>query len=105
MRRKVYGMPDRPRMAVYRTSRHIYVQLIDDSNGRTLAYASSQDRELKGKIRHGGNVEAAGMVGDLIARRALGASITDVVFDRGGFKYHGCIKALADKAREAGLKF
>ena len=102
VRAKISGTPERPRLCVYRSTKHIYAQLIDDVNGVTLASASSMDKAFEGV---GGNAEGARKVGEMIAKRALEKDITDVVFDRGGFVYHGKIKALADAAREAGLKF
>jgi large subunit ribosomal protein L18 len=96
---------DRPRLSVFRSSKHIYAQIIDDAKGHTLAAASSIDSELKGSLEKGTNVAAAAEVGKLVAQRALKAGIKDVVFDRGGYIYHGRIKALADAAREAGLNF
>ena len=94
-----------PRLSVFRSISHIYVQVIDDANGTTLTAASSLDKELKGKLKSGGNVEAAKAVGTLVAERAKKAGVETVVFDRGGYIYHGRVKALADAAREAGLKF
>jgi len=94
---------NRLRLSVHRTNKHIYAQLIDDSNGITIASASSQDKELK--LNSGSGVEAAVAVGKLVASRAKKAKAGDVVFDRGGFVYHGRVKALADSAREAGLAF
>ncbi len=96
---------DRPRLSVFRSSKHIYAQIIDDAKGHTVASASSIDSELKGDLGKGTNVAAAAQVGKLVAERALKAGIKDVVFDRGGYLYHGRIKALADAAREAGLNF
>ena len=96
---------DRPRLSVFRSSKHIYAQIIDDDKGYTLAAASSIDAEFKGSLEKGTNVAAAAQVGKLVAQRALKAGIKDVVFDRGGYIYHGRIKALADAAREAGLNF
>ena len=90
---------------MHRSLQNIYAQLIDDTDGKTLMSASTMDKELKGKLKSGGNVAAAQAVGKLIAERARKAGITEVVFDRGGFLYHGRIKALADAAREGGLKF
>ena len=95
----------RPRLSVFRSNKHIYAQIIDDRNGRTVAAASSLDRELKGKLDGGTDREAAKTVGRLVAERALSAGISDVVFDRGGYRYHGRVQALADAAREGGLKF
>lgn len=95
----------RPRLCVFRSSRHIYVQLVDDVRGHTLAAASTLDKEIRGDLKTGADVEAAAKVGELIARRAKDAGVETVVFDRGGYKYHGRVKALADAAREAGLAF
>jgi len=103
MRNTLRGTPDRPRLAVFRSPRHIYVQVIDDLAGRTLAAASSTDSELK--AASGGNVAAATAVGRAVAERARKAGVHQVVFDRGGYIYHGRVKALADGAREGGLKF
>ena len=96
---------DRPRLSVFRSSLHIYAQIIDDVNGATVAAASTLDKELKGKLKTGANLDAAKEVGKLIASRATAKGIKAVVFDRGGYKYHGRIKALADAAREGGLAF
>lgn len=95
----------RPRLSVYRSSANIYAQVIDDSKGHTLAAASTLDEGLKGSIKSGGNVDAASAVGKLIAERAKEAGVEEVVFDRGAYIYHGRVKALADAAREGGLKF
>jgi len=97
------GTAERPRLNVFRSSRHIYAQVIDDTSGRTILSASSLDPELK--IKSGGNVEAAKVVGQLLGKRAVAQGLTTVVFDRGGFLYHGRVKALAEGAREAGLEF
>lgn len=105
VRKKVLGTTQRPRLAVYRSEHHIYAQVIDDSAGRTLAAASTLDKGLKGELAYGGNVAAAKRVGQLLGERAKEAGIQQVVFDRGGFKYHGRVAALADGAREAGLEF
>jgi large subunit ribosomal protein L18 len=105
VRGKVRGTATRPRLRITRSSAHIYAQLIDDVNGRTLAAASSIDAELKGSLKTGSTVEAAAKVGELIGKRATDAGVTDVVFDRGGRLYHGRVKALADGARSAGLNF
>lgn len=102
VRAKISGTPDCPRLNVYRSIKHIYAQIIDDVNGVTLASASSMDKEFDGV---GGNADGARKVGALIAKRALEKNITDVVFDRGGYLYHGRVKELADGARENGLKF
>ena len=96
---------ERLRLTVFRSNLHIYAQVIDDRQGRTLAAASSLEKGLRAKLRAGGNVEAAGAVGALIAERAAAAGIKDVVFDRGGVRYHGRVKALAEAAREGGLSF
>ena len=95
----------RPRLSVFRSSKQIYAQIIDDAAGRTLAAASSVDKDLKGKLSSGSDVEAAAEVGKLIAARAKEAGVEEVVFDRGGYKFHGRVKALADAARESGLTF
>lgn len=101
IRRKVQGSTERPRLAIYRSLNHIYAQLIDDEQGRTLASASTTEKDLRGQT--GGNIEAAQRVGRTIAERAQAAGIRNVVFDRGGYLYHGRVKALTDAAREAGL--
>jgi large subunit ribosomal protein L18 len=101
IRRKVRGSTERPRLAVYRSLNHIYAQVIDDERGQTLVSASTTEKDLRGGT--GGNVEAAERVGRTIAERALAAGISSVVFDRGGYLYHGRVKALTDAAREAGL--
>jgi len=94
-----------PRLSVFRSGKHIYAQVIDDGKGVTLAAASSIDKGLRGKLKKGGNTGAAKAVGTLVAERALAAGISKVVFDRGGYRYHGRVKALADSAREGGLSF
>jgi large subunit ribosomal protein L18 len=104
IRQKMAGTAERPRLNVYRSLNHIYTQLIDDQNGVTLASASSKRKKGEEKIS-GGNVEAAKLVGKMIAERGVEKGIKKVVFDRGGYLYHGRIKALADAAREAGLEF
>jgi len=101
IRKKVRGTAERPRLAVFRSVNHIYAQVIDDTNGRTLATASTTEKGLGGKT--GGNVEAAKTVGKAIAERAISAGVSSVVFDRGGYVYHGRVKALIDASREAGL--
>lgn len=103
VRKKVSGTPERPRLSVYRSEKNIYAQIIDDVNAVTLVSASTLDKDLNLKV--GGNKEAAKLVGELIAKRAVDKGITEVVFDRGGYVYHGRVKVLADSAREAGLKF
>ena len=95
----------RPRLSVFRSSKHIYAQVIDDLTGETRASASSVDKEVKGTIGNGANIAAAEAIGKLVAERALKANVDSVVFDRGGYIYHGRVKALAEAAREAGLKF
>lgn len=105
VRQKVQGSPSRPRLNVFRSSRHIYAQVIDDLTGRTLIAVSTLSPELETLRQKGGNVDAAVAVGKLVAEKALAANITSVVYDRGGFLYHGRVKALADAAREAGLTF
>ncbi|MDP2307166.1 MAG: 50S ribosomal protein L18 [Pseudomonadota bacterium] len=105
IRKKVFGSTERPRLSVFRTSTHMYAQIVDDVTGATVAAASTLSSELKGHDGHRGNIEAAKAVGRLIAERARAASINKVVFDRNGFLYHGRVQALADAAREAGLDF
>ena len=105
VRRSVAGTPERPRLSVYRSIGHIYAQVIDDQNRRTLASASSIDKETRAQIKGGGNVAAAKVVGKIVAERAKAAGISKVVFDRGGYRYHGRVQALAGAAREAGLNF
>ena len=102
VRRKISGTQERPRLCVYRSNSNIYVQIIDDVNGKTLAQASTLDKEVKTKYA---NKQAAKEVGTLIAKRALDKKIETVVFDRGGYIYHGIVKELAEAAREGGLKF
>lgn len=102
LRGSAYG---RPRLSVFRSSQHIYAQIIDDIKGETLVAASSLEKTMRGSLKSGGNVEAAKAVGKLIAERALAKGLKDVVFDRGSYLYHGRVKALADAARESGLKF
>ena len=101
IRKKVQGSAERPRLAVYRSLNHIYAQVIDDANGKTLATASTTEKAFSGKS--GGNIEAAKYVGKAVAERARQAGIENVVFDRGGYLYHGRVKALIDATREAGL--
>jgi large subunit ribosomal protein L18 len=104
IRKKMQGSAERPRLNVYRSLNHIYVQVIDDQHGRTLVSASTAEGK-KADRRTGGNVASAKVVGKIIAERAKAKGVTQVVFDRGGYIYHGRVKALADAAREAGLKF
>jgi len=105
VRTRVEGTPQRPRLCVYRSLHHIYAQVIDDRTGRTLASASSLDKTTRQQLKGGGNVAAAKVIGKAIAERARAAGVEQVVFDRGGYKYHGRVQALAQAAREAGLKF
>ena len=95
----------RPRLSIFRSSKHIYAQVIDDAEGATRAAASSLDKDLRTALKTGADVDAAKAVGKLIAERAIAAGVTAVVFDRGGYLFHGRVKALADAAREAGLQF
>ena len=104
-RKGMNGSAERPRLSVYRSSKHIYAQVIDDHSGRTLAAASSVQDDVRGSLKNGGNVAAAKQVGKAIADKAKAAGVTLVVFDRAGRAYHGRVKALADAAREGGLKF
>jgi large subunit ribosomal protein L18 len=105
IRKRLTGTPERPRLTVFRSSKHIYAQVIDDHAGRTLVAASTLVDEVKGDLKHGANVAAAKRVGKAIAEKAKAAGVTQVSFDRAGNRYHGRIKALADAAREGGLKF
>jgi large subunit ribosomal protein L18 len=105
LRKRVVGTPERPRLSVFRSLKHIYAQVIDDTTGRTLCAASTLDRELRGKLQGLTKTQQAAEVGKLIAQRALALGITQVAFDRGGHKYHGRVKALADAARQVGLSF
>ena len=102
VRGKIFGTAQKPRLCVFRSLKNIYAQLIDDENGKTLASASSLDKEFN---QYGGNKEAAKLVGQAVAKAALDKGITEVVFDRGGYIFHGRVQELADGAREAGLKF
>ncbi|MEN8721482.1 MAG: 50S ribosomal protein L18 [Alphaproteobacteria bacterium] len=101
--RKVAG--ERPRLSVFRSSKHIYAQVIDDLSGETVASASSLEKDMRGNLKTGADKTAAEAVGKLIAERAVAAGVSEVVFDRGGYIFHGRVKALADGAREGGLKF
>ena len=105
VRKKVSGTTARPRLCVFRSLSNVYAQIIDDNNGVTLVAASTLDGELRGKVKSGGNIEASAAVGKLIAEKALAKDIKQVVFDRGGYIYHGRVKALAEAAREGGLEF
>lgn len=103
VRKKVFGTPERPRLSVYRSEKNIYAQIIDDVNAVTIVAASSLDKVFEAKL--GSNKDAAKLVGELVAKKAIEKGITEVVFDRGGYIYHGRVEALATAAREAGLKF
>ncbi|MDE2755097.1 MAG: 50S ribosomal protein L18 [Acidobacteriota bacterium] len=105
VRKKIRGSGDRPRLNVFRSASHIYAQVIDDDQGRTLASASTVDKEIREQNRNGGNLAAARVVGSRIAERASRIGIKRVVYDRGGYLFHGRVKALADAAREGGLEF
>ncbi|HEY6291137.1 MAG TPA: 50S ribosomal protein L18 [Terriglobia bacterium] len=105
LRARVKGNTSRPRLNIFRSLNHIYAQIVDDAAGRTLAAASTLDKDIRGAAKNGGNVAAAKRVGTALATRAKAAGINRVVFDRGGYAYHGRVKALADTAREAGLEF
>lgn len=105
VRKNVFGTAERPRLNVYRSLSNIYAQIINDQTGRTLVSASSLDKELQGQVEYGGNIEASKAVGKLIAERAKANGVEKVVFDRGGYIYHGRVAALAQAAREAGLEF
>ena len=105
IRKHVSGTPERPRMVVFRSNKQIYVQVIDDEAGKTLAAASSNDKELAAQCKGKSGIEAAAIVGKAIAERALKAGITTISFDRGGYLFHGRVKSLADAAREGGLIF
>lgn len=105
IRRRVEGRPSVPRLNVYRSLGHIYAHVIDDARGATMASASTLDKDVRKTLKSGGNVAAAKAVGKIVAERAKTAGVTRVVFDRGGYAYHGRVKALADAAREAGLQF
>ena len=105
VRMRVRGRAQVPRVNVFRSLKHIYAQIVDDIRGHTLVAASTADKEVRKTLKSGGNVAAAKLVGKVLAERAIAAGISRVVFDRGGYAYHGRVKALADAAREAGLKF
>jgi large subunit ribosomal protein L18 len=105
VRSKVQGTAERPRLAVYRSLNHIYAQVVDDAAGRTLVSVDSRSPDFRGKAKSGGNVAAAKIVGELVAQKAKAGGIGQVVFDRGGYQYHGRVKALAEAARAAGLSF
>lgn len=105
MKKKIRGTKDKPRLCVYKSLEQIYAQLVNDLEGKVVTGVSSLTKEVKTALKNGGNVEAAKKVGKAIGEKAVGMGITQVIFDRNGFKYHGRIKALAESAREAGLKF
>ena len=105
IRKRVRGVPEVPRLNVFRSLQHIYAQIVDDSHGATLVSASSRDKEVRQTIKSGGGVAGAKAVGQVLGERAKAAGITRVVFDRGGYAYHGRVKALADAARAAGLEY
>ena len=105
LRNRFAGTAERPRLAVFRSNNHMYAQIIDDTVGNTLVAASTLEKDVKAELEHTNTVDAAAYVGTVIAKRALEKGISEVVFDRGGFLYHGKVQALADAAREAGLKF
>lgn len=107
IRHKLKGVAEhgKPRMSVFRSEQHIYAQIIDDTKGATLVSASTADKKLRGEVKKGGDVSAAKTVGEALAKRAKDAGVSEVYFDRGAFRYHGRVKALADAARDGGLKF
>ncbi|MEX2188073.1 MAG: 50S ribosomal protein L18 [Pirellulales bacterium] len=105
VRKATRGTTERPRLSVFRSHMHIYAQVIDDETGRTLASASSQDKNVRAQVAYGGNKNAAAAVGKAVAERAVAAGISKVAFDRGQYKYHGRVKTLADAVREGGLSF
>ena len=105
IRRKISGRPERPRICIFRSLKHFYVQAIDDLSGSVLVSASTNDKELRPRIGNGGNVSAAKEVGKVLAERAIAKGIRSVVMDRGGYLYHGRVKAFAEAARESGLQF
>lgn len=104
VRKKIFGIPESPRLNIFRSLKHIYAQIIDDTVGNTLVSASTMDEKLRETLKAGGNISAAKKVGGLIAERAIDKGIKKVVFDRGGYKYHGRVKALAEAAREGGME-
>lgn len=105
IRQSIYGTDKKPRLCIFRSNMHIYAQAVDDIGSKTIVSASSLEAEAKKEISNGGNITAASYVGELIGKRLAGKGITEVKFDRGGFKYHGRVKALADGARKSGIKF
>jgi large subunit ribosomal protein L18 len=105
VRKKIFGTVEMPRLAVFKSHRHIYCQVIDDVSGRTLANASTMDRDTRAKFPYGGNAKSAEYIGEKIAEQAKSAGIENVIFDRRSYKFHGRVKALAESARKGGLKF
>ncbi len=105
IRKKVFGFTERPRLSIFRSSKNIFCQIIDDTTGNTIASASTLTKDVKGKLSYGGNIKAAELVGQRIAEEASKIGVSKIVFDRGGYKYHGRIKALADAARANKLEF
>jgi large subunit ribosomal protein L18 len=105
IRKRLTGTPERPRLTIFRSSKHIYAQVIDDYAGRTVAAVSSLHDDVRGELKHGANITAAKLVGKAIAEKAKAAGVSKVSFDRAGNRYHGRVKALADAAREGGLQF
>jgi len=105
VRKRAVGTPERPRLSVFRSHKHIYCQIVDDASGKTLASAGTREQDFSGQVKYGGNCDAAQIIGKAIAERSLAAGIKSVCFDRGHYKYHGRVAALADAAREAGLSF
>lgn len=105
IRARVQGTPDRPRLSVFRSHKHMYAQIIDDLSGKTLASASTRDKDLRGDVKYGGNKDAATAVGKALAEKAIAAGIKAVAFDRGSYKFHGRVAAVAAAAREGGLAF
>ncbi|MBQ6091293.1 MAG: 50S ribosomal protein L18 [Lachnospiraceae bacterium] len=105
IRNRFSGTPERPRLSVFRSNSHMYAQIIDDTVGNTIVAASTLDKDVKGQLKFTDNIEAATLLGKVIAQKALDKGIKTVVFDRGGFIYHGKVQALAEAAREAGLEF
>ena len=105
IRQKISGNPNRPRLCIYRSLKYVYAQIVDDTQGRTLVAASTAEKDVRKELKNAGNIEASKLVGKTIAERARAKGIEAVVFDRGGYLYHGRIKAVAEAARESGLKF
>ncbi len=105
VRRKIFGTAERPRLTVYKSIKHVYAQIVDDTTGKTLVSASTMGRDLREELKKTADVAAAKLVGQAIGRKAMSRDIKKVVFDRNGYPYHGKVKALADAAREAGLEF